>query len=123
MIYNVYMTRKYKRAKLFSLSAAATVAIPILLILVPNVYVYAGGAREDWSEKYDDIPGAPECWVDGYDDGLENPFDQDRHKECIFDVEKSGGLCCNGKPYYEGFMYGCMDAGNTKETCDKFTDA
>jgi hypothetical protein len=31
--------------------------------------VYAGGARSDWSDHYDNIPGAPECWQDGYDDG------------------------------------------------------
>jgi hypothetical protein len=92
-----------------------------LLLLIP--YAYAGGAREDWSDKYTSIPGAPECWVDGYDDGLDNPFSQKKHKKCIFDVEKSNSeLCCNGKPYYEGFMYGCMDARNTEETCERFTD-
>jgi hypothetical protein len=31
--------------------------------------------------------GAPECWVNGYDDGQDNPFSQDKHKECLFDVE------------------------------------
>ena len=46
-----------------------------------------------------------------------------KHKECLFDVEQSDNeLCCNGRPYYEGFMYGCMDAGNTQETCERFTD-
>jgi hypothetical protein len=111
------MRLRYKRAKPFSLSAV----ILILLVLVPNVYVYAGGAREDWSEKYDNIPGAPECWVDGYDDGLEKPFDVDRHNECKFDVEPSDNeLCCNGRPYYEGFMYGCMSVeGNSKEDCER----
>jgi len=35
----------------------------------------------------------------------------------------SGGICCNGKPYYEGFMYGCMDVeGNTEEICERNTD-
>ncbi|MFZ1877422.1 MAG: hypothetical protein WAU25_10375 [Nitrososphaeraceae archaeon] len=94
-----------------------------ILMISSTHFVYAGGAREDWSDKYDDIPGAPECWVDGYDDGQNNPFSQDRHKECLFDVEQSDSeLCCNGRPYYEGFMYGCMDTGNTEEICDKFTD-
>lgn len=99
-------------------------AIPIFILLVPNVY--AGGAREDWSDKYDNLEGAPQCWMDGYDDGQNNPFDQDRHKECIFDeVEKNkeGKFCCNGFPYYEGWIYGCMDAGNTQETCERFTDS
>lgn len=96
--------------------------IPIFMLIVPNTY--AGGAREDWSDKYDDIPGAPECWVDGYDDGQDNPFSQDRHRDCIFNVEKSeSDLCCNGKPYYEGFVDGCMDVeGNTEEICERFTD-
>lgn len=96
-------------------------AISVLMLLVP--LVWGSGARMDWSDKYDDIAGAPECWVDGYDDGQDNPFSQDKHKECLFDVEQSDSeLCCNGRPYYEGFMYGCMDAGNTQETCDRFTD-
>jgi len=102
-----------------------TTATILTLLLVPIVfvYVYAGGARMDWSEKYDDIPGAPQCWVDGYDDGLENPFSQERHKECIFDVEEDvGKLCCSGRPYYEGFMYGCMDPGNTRDACERVTD-
>jgi hypothetical protein len=40
-----------------------TSSVPAL----PNVC--ASVAREDWSDKYDDMPGAPECWVYGYDDG------------------------------------------------------
>jgi hypothetical protein len=108
-VYILYMTLK------------AYTIIGIIILLVPNVYVYAGGAREDWSDKYDNLPGAPECWMDGYDDGLNHPFDGDRHRECIFDVEKSDNeLCCNGKPYYEAFIYGCMSVeGNSKEDCER----
>ena len=43
-----------------------------------------------------------------------------RHWEMI--EQNDSELCCNGRPYYEGFMYGCMDAGNTEEICDNFTD-
>lgn len=97
------------------------VIIATFLSLSSTQIAVAGGAREDWSEKYDNIKGAPECWVDGYDDGLDHPFDGDRHTECIFDVEKSDNeLCCNGKPYYEAFIYGCMSVeGNSKEDCER----
>ena len=43
--------------------------------------------RSDWSDYYDPIPESPKCWQDGYDDGLNNPFDQDRHEECQFEIE------------------------------------
>jgi hypothetical protein len=33
-----------------------------------------------------------EYWVDGYEDGQNNPFDQDRHRECIFEVCVSGEI-------------------------------
>jgi hypothetical protein len=93
--------------------------IPVLMLtIVPNVY--AGGARMDWSDHYDDYPGASDCWIDGYDDGLENPFDQDRHKDCIFDIPKS--VSNFNKPYYEAFIHGCRHAGNTEEICETFTD-
>lgn len=48
--------------------------LPVLMLFVPNVY--AGGARSDWSDFYDNVEGAPECWQDGYDDGLGHPFDR-----------------------------------------------
>jgi hypothetical protein len=97
------------------------VIITTFLSLSSTQMAVAGGAREDWSEKYDDIHGAPECWVEGYDDGLDNPFDVNRHKQCEFDVQLSDNeLCCNGRPYYEGFMYGCMAVeGNSKEDCER----
>ena len=25
--------------------------------------VYAGGPRLDWDQRYEDVPGASECWV------------------------------------------------------------
>ncbi|MGH9974998.1 MAG: hypothetical protein ACRD8Z_04070 [Nitrososphaeraceae archaeon] len=44
-------------------------------------------------------------------DGLENPIDQERNEEC---VDK-------GNQYYRGWLAGCVDAGNTRETCEAFT--
>lgn len=94
--------------------------IPVLmLMLVPNVY--AGGPRGDWFGEYADVPGAVQCWYDGYDDGQENPFDQDRHKECIFD-EIGFKEEDRHKPYYKAFIIGCVYADNDKEICERFTD-
>ena len=103
---------------MFAVSTAA--AIPILmLLLVPNVY--AGGARSDWSDHYDNYDGAPKCWQDGYDDGLDHPFDQDRHKECVFDIPEE--VSKFNKPYYEAFVHGCLEVeGNTEEICERNTD-
>ncbi|MGH9952795.1 MAG: hypothetical protein ACRD5J_14315 [Nitrososphaeraceae archaeon] len=76
--------------------------------------VYAGGARMDWDERYEHIPGAPVCWVDGYDDGRDNPFDHERNEEC---EDK-------GNQYYRAFIHGCASVeGNTEEICENFTDA
>ena len=84
-----------------------------LLVIATVTNAYAGGARSDWSDKYDSIPGAPECWQDGYDDGLDRPFNRDRYNDCDTAV---------GNPYMDAFMHGCRHAGNTEETCEKFTD-
>jgi hypothetical protein len=53
------------------------VAIPVLMLLVPNVY--AGGPRNDSSS---DLPGALACWSDGFDDGANSSFDDARDNEC-----------------------------------------
>lgn len=99
------------------------IGIFLLLVLPLTVslvqYANAGGARSDWSDFYDNVEGAPQCWQDGYEDGLDHPFNQDIHKQCQFDIEGHPDF---GKPYYEAFIYGCIDAGNTRETCEKFTD-
>jgi hypothetical protein len=105
-------------SKIISKSLFFVAVAAVLMVLVPNVF--AGGARSDWSDHYDNIPGTPECWQDGYDDGLDHPFDGDRHRECIFDIPKE--VSDFNQPYYEAFVHGCIDAGNTKDICKKFTD-
>jgi hypothetical protein len=74
-------------------SSTSLVTIPALILLVPNIY--ASGIRSDWSDFYDNVERASKCWQDGYDDGLDHPFDQNRHKECIFDLpeEMSDFIC------------------------------
>jgi hypothetical protein len=49
------------------------------------------------------------CYDDGYEDGQNNPFDQKRNKGC----EEYGNN------YYKGFISGCIDTENTKETCER----
>jgi hypothetical protein len=73
---------------------------PILMLAIPNVY--AGGPRLDWDQRYEDIPGAPECWVDGYDAGFAGKYDKDRANECK-DIP--------GDQYNASWGYGCEEAG------------
>lgn len=54
------------------------------------------------------IPGAPECWYDGYADGQDHPFNQDKNEEC---KDK-------GNQYYRALIHGCLSVeGNTEEVC------
>lgn len=63
-------------------------------------------------DRYDNVPGATECWVDGFDDGQNGPSSPSRNNEC---TDK-------GNQYYEGFMHGCKDVGNTEYVCVSSTD-
>jgi hypothetical protein len=80
----------------------------LLLLVVPNVY--ASGPRLDYSETYEDVPGAPECWIDGYDAGFAGIYDKDRAQECN-DIP--------GDQYNASWKYGCIDGGLTKQDCDE----
>ena len=81
----------------------------ILLLIIPTAYVYAGGTRGDYDQRYEDIPGAPECWVDGYDAGVAGEYDIDRANECN-DIP--------GDQYNRSWLYGCEDAGYTEQECN-----
>ena len=71
--------------------------------------VYAGGPRLDWDQRYEDVPGAPECWVDGYDAGFAQKYDEDTANECN-DIP--------GDQYNASWGYGCTDSGLTEANCD-----
>lgn len=76
-------------------------------------FVFAGGSERDYDEAYEDIPGANECWFDGYADGQDHPFNQDRYEGC---KDK-------GNQYYRAFIHGCLSVdGNTQEICESATD-
>jgi hypothetical protein len=80
----------------------------MFLLVIPNVY--ASGPRLDYDQAYEDVPGAPECWVDGYDAGFAGKYDNDRADECN-DIP--------GDQYNRSWQYGCIDGGLTKQDCDQ----
>lgn len=90
---------------------------PVLMLLVPNVY--AGGPDD-----------AKHCYEVGLNNGLDiarYPTGYSAFHYNVFDhcdrpyFNPSGEHDDN--PYYKGFIDGCKDAGNTEETCERFTDA
>jgi hypothetical protein len=81
------------------------------VLLIPNVS--AGGPRLDYDETYEDVLGAPECWVDGYDAGFAQKYDADRANECNK---------IPGDQYNASWKYGCIDSGLTKIDCDQIKD-
>ena len=87
------------------------VIIAIFILLVSNVY--ASGPRLDYDERYEDVPGAPACWVDGYDAGFAQKYDKDRPDECN-DIP--------GDQYNASWKYGCIDSGLTKIDCNQIKD-
>jgi hypothetical protein len=49
------------------LKSITVVIIILTFALVLGVQnVNGSGGRMDWDERYEDIPEAPECWVDGW---------------------------------------------------------
>ena len=52
------------------------------------------------------------CYDDGYEDGQNNPFDQERNEGCD-DYQRM---------YYKGFIAVCESVGNTQDICERFTD-
>jgi hypothetical protein len=85
------------------------ITIISLLMLTTISSTYAGGPRLDYDEAYEDVPGAPECWVDGYDAGFAAVYDKDRANECE-DIP--------GDQYNRSWPYGCKDRGLTVDECN-----
>ena len=79
-------------------------AIPIFLLLVPNVY--ASGIRGDVDEGT--TIGESICWVNGYDSGFAGKFDKDRSDECGEFHENY---------YSKMWDMGCEDSLRTEEEC------
>ena len=85
--------------------------IGICLVLLQ--FILASGPRNYYSEDYEDVSGAPECWVDGYDAGFAQKYDKDRADECN-DIP--------GGQYNASWKYGCIDSGLTKIDCNQIKD-
>jgi len=98
-----------------SLLLVVTAMAALAMVLSPNLYAIT-------DEELDELK---QCEADGYDDGQNSDFDHGRDKECLHlneDVEEGPGSV-SLSTYYHNWIRGCMDAGNTREICETFTDA
>jgi hypothetical protein len=101
-----------------------TAIIPVLMLTVPNLHATDEGSgqgtfhNELTNKEIDILAG---CSDDGYEDGQNNPFDHERNQECD-DLDKEFGVEVSQSTYYQAFIKGCMDSGNTQEICEGFTD-
>ena len=83
-----------------------TIALAVLLAAVDMIVVPAYAQESD----------PDNCGGDGYNDGQNGPFSQDRYDNC----GDEGGA----DAYYQGFIDGCMSVeGNTQKVCEQATDA
>lgn len=48
-----------------------------------SLIVHAGGPERDHDERYEDIPGANECWYDGYRDGQDHPINHNSNRNLV----------------------------------------
>ena len=113
---------KYADLRLVNLlKSTVIIGAIVITLLISSVSsssnVFAGGPRHDYDERYEDIQGAPQCWTDGFDDGVNDSYDTDRANECAdipgdqynraFDVaidicfndreDDDGGDCANAR--------------------------
>jgi hypothetical protein len=101
------------------MDSATTAMKQLLLAIIPLFMVatisnvYASGPRLDYDERYENVPGAPECWVDGYDAGFAQKYDKDRADECA-DIP--------GDQYNASWGYGCIDSGLAEADCNDIKD-
>jgi hypothetical protein len=59
-----------------------------------------------------------ECFDEGFEDGRDNPFSQDKYVEC------GGSQGAGNNAYYNGFVAGCLSVeGNTANICESATDS
>jgi hypothetical protein len=98
------------------LFVATATLISAMTTAVPNVY--ASEDNDNDCEFGQGNCGSGSCYERGVEDGRNNNFGD------FFKIDPSGD--CDGGEflprYHQGFIDGCMDAGNDKETCERFTD-
>ena len=59
---------------------------------------------------------ASNCKLDGSADGIQQKFDAAKYQVCMLHTN-------NDKIYYDGFVAGCMNVGNTKLICQTVADS
>lgn len=59
---------------------------------------------------------ASNCKLDGSADGIQQKFDTAKYQACMLHTK-------NDKIYYDGFVAGCMNVGNTKLICQTVADS
>ncbi|HZD34315.1 MAG TPA: hypothetical protein VE130_03835 [Nitrososphaeraceae archaeon] len=94
--------------------------IPIYGILILSNPVYSNTLALT-SEQAKELE---ECENDGYDDGQNDDFDHGKDRECLAlneDIEEGPGSV-EFSTYYHNWIRGRVDAGNTRDTCELFTD-
>jgi hypothetical protein len=102
--------------------------IPLLLVVAAISNVYAGGPRHDYPENYEDILGAPECWVDGFDAGASNSLNEKRADECAdipgdqYNRGFVGGQICNDLERSEPIRDDCERAISMPDTVSECID-
>jgi hypothetical protein len=78
------------------------------LILLTPYYVYAGGPDD-----------AVDCYKVGVNNGNDGAFHYGVFDRPYFSPAPGEH---EYNPYYKGFIDGCKDAGNSEETCERFSD-
>lgn len=84
-----------------------------MLGLLTTANLYASGPRLDYDEALADFPRATECWIDSYDAGFGQKYDENEADECN-DIP--------GDQYKASWKYGCIDSRLTKTDCDQIKD-
>jgi hypothetical protein len=107
-----------------NITVTAISKIPTLTVKEPEVEeeviedeeASRGGVEDETDNTSDEDEWNDSCRNSGYEDGQNGPFAQGTYDHC---GEETGG----DDAYYNGFIDGCMDAGNTRDICEQATDA
>ncbi len=93
----------------------------VAAVIFISVVQAVEGSSSEWSNE--NIDALVDCTDQGYDDGQNNQFDHNKFRQCEALSESiDSNLEGEKSTYYEAFINGCIDAGNTRETCEDFTD-
>jgi hypothetical protein len=100
-------------ANIFLASMAPVIVLLVSVILSPSLVVFATSnqASEDGSNSEGSNDS---CRDSGYRAGRDGPFSQETYDHC-------GDEYDGDRSYLDGFIDGCMDAGNTRDVCESAT--